>query len=229
MSRSRRPDVSNAGDGNAASPDLTLFGAGYGVYTRIVRICLKEKRLAFRFVETDIFDADVKQEHLSRHPFGKIPVLRCANDVVIEAGAIVRFLDALQPEPRLFPDILLDAACAEQTIEVINSYGCTGLVWKVYVPWKRARDKGEAAPDFSNIAAEIEACLSFLDGRMTGRGYFSGSNFGAADALVYPVLAYFQSDPWGREQVELYSSLRWWFERVAPRPSISDTNFQDQG
>jgi len=124
---------------------------------------------------------------------------------------------------------LFDAASAEQTIEVINSYGYPGLVWKVYVPWKRALDSGEAGPDFSSIAAEIEACLSFLDGRMMGRDYFSGSNFGAADAFVYPVLAYFQCVPWGREQVELLSSLRSWFGRVAARPSICDTIFQDEG
>jgi len=64
--------MSNAADGEAASPDLTLFGPN---------------------------GQPAATSQLGRHPSGRIPVLRHANDEIIETGAIVRFLDALQPDP----------------------------------------------------------------------------------------------------------------------------------
>jgi len=55
---------------------VTLFGAAYSVYVRIVRLVLTEIGVPYDLVEIDIFDkAHVSADYLQRHPFGRIPAL----------------------------------------------------------------------------------------------------------------------------------------------------------
>jgi glutathione S-transferase len=56
--------------------DVTLYGLERSVYTRIARLALEEKGVAYALQEVEIFGPDgVPREHLQRHPFGRIPVL----------------------------------------------------------------------------------------------------------------------------------------------------------
>lgn len=207
---------------------VALIGADYSVYTRIVRIGLKEKCVAHAFQEVDIFDPVEKQRHRSRHPFGKIPTLIYDGRTIIESAAILRYLEAQQPEPRLFPEAPSDLASAEQTIEVVNSYAYPMLVWKVYVPWSRVPEQEKSGMDFKSVADEVDACLNFLNSALVGRNYFAGSTFGAADAFVYPVLRCFRFVPWAEEKVACLEALRSWSDRVAKRPSVIETRFSKE-
>lgn len=210
------------------SPDastVTLVGADYSVYTRIVRIGLKEKRVSHAFQEIDIFDETEKQRHRSLHPFGKIPVLLYGSETIIESAAILRFLEVRHPDPHLFPVGPPDLAIAEQTIEVVQSYAYPVLVWKVYVPWSKVPVADRAGLDFSAIEPDVDACLNFLNSGLTGRDFFAGNQFGAADAYVYPVLCCFRQVPWAQAKLARLEALRLWIERVAKRQSVLETRF----
>jgi len=51
-----------------------VFGATYSVYTRIVRLALEEKGIAYRLEEVDIFaDGGPPSDYDERHPFLRIP------------------------------------------------------------------------------------------------------------------------------------------------------------
>lgn len=205
--------------------EITLVGADYSVYTRIVRIGLKEKHLAHRFREIDIFDETERRRHLRLHPFGKIPVLIHGDRTVIESAAILRYLEAQCPQPHLFPQAPSDLATAEQTIEVVNSYAYRVLVWQVYVPWSRASQAERSEMDFEAVAGDTKACLDFLSAGLAGRDYFAGDRFGAGDAFVYPVVCYFRTVPWAERLMASHGALRSWAERVAERPSVFETRF----
>jgi Glutathione S-transferase, N-terminal domain len=71
-----------------------VFGAPYSVYVRAVRLALEEKGVAYELVPVDIFAVDgPPSEHLTRHPFGKIPAFEHTGFCLYEAGAITRYID----------------------------------------------------------------------------------------------------------------------------------------
>jgi glutathione S-transferase len=71
-----------------------VFGAPYSVYVRAVRLALEEKGVDYELVPVDIFaEGGPPAEHLTRHPFGKIPVFEHAGFRLYEAGAITRYVD----------------------------------------------------------------------------------------------------------------------------------------
>ena len=56
---------------------VTVFGASYSVYVRIVRLVLEEIGVPYQLVEIDIFAKEtLPPDYAERHPFGRIPALR---------------------------------------------------------------------------------------------------------------------------------------------------------
>jgi hypothetical protein len=81
-----------------------VFGAPYSVYVRAVRLALEEKGVAYELVPVDIFAVDgPPSEHLTRHPFGKIPAFEHTGFCLYEAGAIIRYIDGAFAGPPLQP------------------------------------------------------------------------------------------------------------------------------
>ena len=83
---------------------MELYGLERSVYTRIARLALEEKGVAYTLHETEIFGpGGVPAEHLARHPFGRIPVLEHGDFQLSETASITRYVDegcrgpALQP------------------------------------------------------------------------------------------------------------------------------------
>ena len=75
------------------------------VYTRIAQLVLEEKKIAYRLENVDIFGPEgAPDNHLLRHPFGKIPVLKHGDFLLYETNAIVRYIDESWPTLRLQPD-----------------------------------------------------------------------------------------------------------------------------
>ncbi|WP_236062582.1 glutathione S-transferase N-terminal domain-containing protein [Paraburkholderia nemoris] len=83
---------------------VNLYGAAWSVYVRIARLALEEKQINYRLVEVDVFaENGVPQEHLKRHPFGRIPTFEHGDFHLYETGAIVRYIDDAFPGCRLQP------------------------------------------------------------------------------------------------------------------------------
>lgn len=73
---------------------VNLFGIERSVYTRTARLALGEKEVAHTLQEVDVFGPDeVRAAHLSRHPFGRIPVLEHGDFRLYETAAIGRDAD----------------------------------------------------------------------------------------------------------------------------------------
>ena len=57
-------------ENNMTVEKVRLLGLRISVYTRIVRLALEEKKVAYELEEVDIFaDSGPPQEYLLRHPF----------------------------------------------------------------------------------------------------------------------------------------------------------------
>lgn len=202
---------------------LVLTGADYSVYARIARMALVQKGLDYRFEACDVFDEADRAALRKRNPFGKIPLLEHAGKTLIETQAILRYLDAAFPNRPLFPDGADDVARSEQAISVIANYAYPCLVWQIFVPWYRAMDDdpsmaGDGRPADESVAETAMTCLAVLDGLIADASWFSGRSFGAADAYVYAVLAYFRCVPWGLAACGGYPNLNAWFGLARNQP-----------
>lgn len=80
---------------------ITLCGLCLSNYYNKVKMVLLEKGIRFeeQFVSAGTRDEAV----LSCSPLGKVPFIRTEHGALCESQAIVDYLEALQPEPRLLP------------------------------------------------------------------------------------------------------------------------------
>ena len=111
---------------------VTLHGFKFSVYTRIARLALVEKGVAFSYTETNPFAADGPAVADGLHPFKRVPVLDHDGFVVYETAAITQYIDDAFEGPSLMPVGVRDKARVRQIIGVIDSYGYWPLVRQVF-------------------------------------------------------------------------------------------------
>ena len=80
---------------------ITLCGFALSNYFNKVKLALLEKGLPFDEERIGIGRTD--EAVLSASPLGKIPFIRTPEGMLCESQAILEYLEALQPEPRLLP------------------------------------------------------------------------------------------------------------------------------
>ena len=115
-------------------PNVNLYGLTRSVYTRIARLVLQEKGVAYTLHEVEIFGpSGVPEAHRTRHPFGRIPALEHDGFWLYETGAITRYVDDAFAGPSLQPGNPQTRARMNQIISVLDSYGYRPMVWHVFV------------------------------------------------------------------------------------------------
>lgn len=97
---------------------ITLCGLCLSNYYNKVKMVLLEKGIPFeeQFVSTGSKDEAV----LSCSPLGKVPFIRTEQGALCESQAIVDYLEALQPEPRLLPADPWEAAKVRELTTFID-------------------------------------------------------------------------------------------------------------
>jgi glutathione S-transferase len=209
-------------------PDPILFGAAYSVYTRIARLALTEKAVAYRLEEVDVFtEGGPSADYLTRHPFGRIPAFEHDGFRLYESGAITRYVDEAFPGPALQPAAPKARARVNQIIGILDSYAYRTLVWDIYVERMRAAENGRVS-DEARIAAALpraEICLGALEALMADAPWLAGSEPTLADLHAAPIFAYGALAPEGAALLARHDGLSRWWERMAARPSMAATRF----
>ncbi|WP_417434249.1 glutathione S-transferase family protein [Hoeflea sp.] len=123
------------------TPQVTLIGAGYSVYTRICQIALDIKHVPFMFETLDVFAEDgPAKARQAGHPFGKIPILRHGDLTLYETLAITRYIDDRFDGPPLQPEDPVDRARMNRIISIVDTQLYPILVWGLHVPKSEGRE-----------------------------------------------------------------------------------------
>jgi len=155
-----------------------------------------------------------------------VPVAEIDGAIVADSVAILRRIEELQPEPRLWPAERSHKAGVDIFIDWFNR------VWKL-APNAIAAELESASPDETRIgklAAELSAGLELFEGLLSGSDYLVGDSLTAGDCIAFPFLKYAAiRDPADDELfhrvLEDYQPLgedrprlRAWIERVNAHP-----------
>jgi glutathione S-transferase len=168
-------------------------------------------------------------QHLSRHPFGRVPVLQHDSFMLYETQAILRYLDRVLPSPTLTPADRKRAARMDQVMNVNDWYLFHGVAnvivfHRVVGPRVMGLEPDETAIE----AAMPKARIVFAElARLLGeQSYFAGETLSLADLLVAPALAFFTMIPEWSDLGAPHANLVAWLERMEARPSMQATTWE---
>ena len=203
-----------------------LYGLSRSVYTRIARLALEEKGVDYALEEVEIFGAaGAPEQHLDRHPFGRIPTFTHSGFSLYETVAITRYIDEAFSGPPLQPSQPKARGRMSQVVSVLDAYAYRPMIWGVFVQRVAIPKKG-GTPNESTIAESIQqsrTCLKALDLLLDDRRFFAGDQLSLADLHAAPMLLYLSLTPEGDELLTSYDRLKLWLAEMIARPSVKRT------
>lgn len=207
--------------------DIVLYGAAYSTYTRTARLALEEKAVRYRLEEVDFLrGANRTAEHLARHPFGKVPVLRHGDFVLHETGAITHYIDEAFAGIPLQPDDLRTRARMLQLVGTIVSYIYPVMIGQIVVERLVKPLIGQAGDDavVEKGARRLAKGLHVLDAHVGDHSYLVEESISLADLYLIPMWACFLQTPEGQGAVAIPARLQGWWSTVSERPSVVNTD-----
>ena len=189
---------------------------------RRVRIFAAEKGIDLSSKEVSIPKREQKApDYVAKNPRGQTPILELDDGTVIaESVAIMRYLEAEQPDPPLFGTTAREIAEIEmwnRRVEMILM-PAIAAVWVHTHPFTAALPGRNVEWGESNRPRVVEG-MRFFDGSLEGREYLAGSAFSAADILLLTTVDFAKFI--GLEMPSECADLLRWHERVSARPSAS--------
>lgn len=189
---------------------------------RRVRIFAAEKGIDLSSKEVSIPKREQKApEYVAKNPRGQTPILELDDGTVIaESVAIMRYLEAEQPDPPLFGTTAREIAEIEmwnRRVEMILM-PAIAAVWVHTHPFTAALPGRNVEWGESNRPRVAEG-MRFFDESLEGREYLAGSAFSAADILLLTTVDFAKFI--GLEMPSECANLLRWHERVSARPSAS--------
>src|SRR6516225_2413544 len=190
-------------------------------FGRAALATLEEKRTPYRF--SVVPPGTWRSEpHISRHPFGRVPVLEHDGFMLYETQAILRYLDRVLPTPPLTPVDLRSAARMDQAMNVNDWYlfqGVGSVIGFHRIVGPRLMG---LKPDESAIAVAMpKARVVFRElSRLLGpQPYFAGEVISLADLLVAPQLDLLaQTSEWATLTADARNLVAW-LARISERTS----------
>ena len=204
---------------------VILRGYRYSVYNRIARVVLHEKGVSYKTEEIDPFAANVPEDFLQRHPFGRVPVLSHGGFDVFETSAIVQYVNAAFEGPELMPTEAEMLARVTQVVSIVDSYGYRPMVRQVFAHRVFRPAVGEVAEE-AEVTAGIDAShtvLGALNNIAKEGRVLDGQSFTVADCHLAPMIAYFVQAQEGAGALKDHKELADWWATVSQRESLQAT------
>jgi glutathione S-transferase len=200
-----------------------VYGDAISTYVRSVRLALEEKGVAHTLVAVDLVKGQHKQQdHLVRHPWGKMPAFEHDGNSFYEASAIERYIDEAFPGPALMPSTPAERARVNQVMSIVDSYGYPASITNIFIPRVLIPSLGGQTDEAQVEAAKPQAALFLKElGRLLGgANYFGGAAVSLADLHVLPVLTYLRATPEGQALIAAALSIAAWMDRMNQRRSV---------
>ncbi len=203
----------------------TIPGSPYG---RAVLATFREKGGDCRLVPVAPGTAR-SGPHLSRHPFGRVPVLEHDGFVLYETQAILRYLDRVLPGPALTPADPRAAARMDQAMNICDWYlmqGVNNVIGFHRIVGPRLMG---LAPDEAAIAGAMPKAHVVIDelSRLLGsKPFIVGDAVTLADMLVAPHLDFLAQTPEWDALTTASPNLVSWLRRMNARGSFKATTWE---
>lgn len=198
--------------------DITLWGFSGSTYVRTVRMVLAEKGVSeYTQVPVDVLKGEPgSEEHLRRHPFGKIPVLDHGDVRLLETPAIVQYLDTVLPGRRVLPEDPRARAVADMTMGIIGSYGYGALLGGVVAYHLFPDFVGGKNDEALQTGLENgRKVIRFIMEKKGGNPFIAGDDHSAADYALAPLFAYVAMTPHKDEFLAIAGMSDWWDRTTA--------------
>lgn len=204
---------------------LTLHGYSYSVYTRIVRIVLEIKGLAFESIEINPFEK-LDPSFLALHPFGRVPVLSHGAFKIFETAAICRYIDNAFHRPALTPKTPKAAARMDQVIAIVDSYAYWPMVRQVFSHgvFRPVLGVEASAEEISAGLAASKNPLKVLEEICVEGLVLSGKPLTLADCHLAPMIDCFIRSADGLAVLQTHPSLWQWWKDISEMPFMKHTD-----
>jgi len=206
--------------------NMIVHGIPGSPYVRAALLSLEEKGADYEFAA--MAPAALKQPpHLARQPFGRIPAFEHDGWMLYETQAIMRYVDAVVPGPRLQPEEPRAAARMNQLMGITDWY----VMPQVSAPITRNR---VVAPRFGRPVDEdaivkaipnARICIAEIARLLEDHSWMAGDAISLADLLLAPHLSMFALAPEGAAILRVHENLRSWLARIEARPSMQATTW----
>jgi glutathione S-transferase len=202
----------------------SIPGSPYG---RAVLATLAEKTAKSRLVAVGV-GAFKTEPHISRHAFGKVPVLEHDGFMLYETQAILRYLDRVLAEPKLTPGDAKAAARMDQVLNIADCYLFQGVstvigFQRVVGPRLLGLTPDEAA--IAQALPKAHVVFQELSRLLDGKPFFAGDDVTLADIQVAAQIDFFAGTPEWAPLTETTPNLVSWLDRMNARPSFKTTTW----
>lgn len=196
-------------------------------FARAVMATLEEKGVPWRIAP--MAPGTLKVEpHISRHPFGRMPVIEHGDFMLYETQAILRYIDRVYPEPSLTPAEPRAAARMDQVMNIADWYLFQGV--GSVIGFQRV-----VGPVLLGLTPDEEACAAAmpkghqvfgaLSELLGEQPYFAGDKVSLADLLLAAQVDFLTQAPEWAALTEGRPNLVRWMDRMNARPSIQATTW----
>ncbi|HEY2444217.1 MAG TPA: glutathione S-transferase family protein [Rhizomicrobium sp.] len=197
-------------------------------FGRAVLATLAEKGAPTRLVA--VAPQTIKNEpHLSRHPFGRVPVLEHDGFAIYETQAILRYIDRVVPKPALTPADPKAAARMDQVMNVCDWYlfqGVNNVIGFQRIVGPRLMG---LTPDEAAIAAvmpKAHLVVRELSRLLGNKKYFAADEMSLADIHVATQLDFMAMTPEWNPLTADAQNLVVWLDRMNARESFKATTWE---
>lgn len=196
---------------------MDLFAHPFSSFCQKALIALYEKALPFTFRLLEPTEPQNNAEWARHWPLKKMPLLVDGERVVVEATAIIEYLEAAYPTPgRLIPADPLVAAevrMMDRIFDLHVSVPQQKFIYDVLRP-ESVRDPFGV----EQAAEQLDTLYAWLDERMQDRTWAVAEQFSMADCAAAPALFYAD---WTHPIPERFATLRAYRARLLARPSMA--------
>ncbi len=196
---------------------MQLFAHPFSSYCQKALIALYENATPFEYRLLKHDDPAVMAELAQLWPLKRFPVLVDQGRTFVEASIIIEHLDLAHPGPRrLVPSDPREALEARTLDRVFDNYVSTPMQ-KIVGDSLRPADSRDPH-GVAEARRLLETSYRWLDGRLAGRDWAAGADFGLADCAAGPALFYAD---WTHPIGDEFARLRAYRQRLTARPSFA--------
>jgi glutathione S-transferase len=208
-------------------PEFILHTIPGSPFARAVAAALEEKRAPWRLAPVAP-GSHRAEPHLSRHPFGRIPVIEHGDFSLYETQAILRYIDRVIPTPALTPTDPRRAARMDQVMSISDWYVFQGVGNVIGFQRVVGPRLIGLTPDESACAAAMpkaEVAFSALAKILGDNDYFAGDEVSLADLILGPQMSFLSEAPEWSPLTATRPNLAAWMKRMDARPSFAATTW----